>query len=98
MQEDLSYLGGLFNPLPFLDWAGDKISGACEFAKKAKKSGKEKASDVPSWAAGKQPLPGESGNDYADRLLKDKYGDDSYPKGLGTEHNKLKKYGDRSRN
>eukprot|EP01042_Synura_sphagnicola_P012727 gene12727-16177_t len=26
----------------------------------AKKSGKEKASDIPSWAAGERPLPGES--------------------------------------
>ena len=53
-----------------------------------KKSGKEKASDIPTWAKGQRPLPGESGKDFADRLLKDKYGD-NYPTGPGSEHNKL---------
>ena len=61
----------------------------------AKQSGKDKASDVPSWAAGQKPRPGESGKDFADRLLGDKYGEGNYPKGPRSEHNKIKKHGDR---
>ena len=61
----------------------------------ARQSGKERADDIPSWAQGQKPLPGESGKDYADRLLKDKYGPGNYPTGPGSEQNKLKKYGDR---
>ena len=37
----------------------------------------------------------ESGNDFADRLLGEKYGPNNYPTGPGTEHNKIRKYGDR---
>lgn len=59
-------------------------------------SGKEGAKDVPSWAKGERPYQGESGNDFADRLSDKKYGPGKYKKGPGTEHNKIKKYGDRS--
>jgi RHS repeat-associated protein len=61
----------------------------------AKKSGKEKANDVPSWAEGEKPLPGESGKEFAKRLLDKKYGKGNYPTGPGTEYNKIKKGGDR---
>src|SRR5690606_35867946 len=61
----------------------------------AKKSGKEKANDAPSWAKGERPLPDESGNEFADRLLDEKYGPGNYPKRPGTEHNRIKKWGDR---
>ena len=64
-------------------------------SKKSKSSGKERASDRPSWSLGKEPYSGESGNDYADRLLDEKYGKGNWTKGPGSEHNKLKKYGDR---
>ncbi|WP_346361256.1 RHS repeat-associated core domain-containing protein [Bosea sp. (in: a-proteobacteria)] len=63
----------------------------------AKKSGKEKASDIPSWAAGQRPRPGESGKEFADRLLDQRYGKGNYKKGPGSEHSKVQKYGDRSR-
>ena len=65
------------------------------FAKKSKSSGKEKSSDIPSWAKGKKPRKGESGKDYAKRLMDEKYGKDNYNKGPSSEYNKLKKYGDR---
>ena len=61
----------------------------------AKKSGKESASDVPSWAEGLKPKAGESGKDFAKRVLDGKYGPGNYPKGPGTEFNKVKKRGDR---
>jgi hypothetical protein len=62
----------------------------------AKKTGKEKSSDIPRWAQGEKPLDGENGKDFAKRLLDQKYPDGDYPTGPGSEYNKLKKYGDRS--
>jgi RHS repeat-associated protein len=64
-------------------------------ARKTRLSGKEGSSDVPSWAEGKKPSAGESGKDFAKRLMDEKYGAGSYDKGPGSEFNKLKKYGDR---
>lgn len=58
--------------------------------------GKEGAKDVPSWAKGERPKVGESGKDFSDRLLNDKYGNGNYDKGPGSEHNQIKKWGDRS--
>jgi len=59
-------------------------------------SGKEGAKDAPSWARGERPYVGENGEKFADRLLGQKYGPGNYPKGPGSEHNKIKKWGDRS--
>lgn len=66
--------------------------------KKTKKglSGKEAATDIPSWAKGQRPLTTESGREFAERLLDEKYGKGSYPKGPGSEFNKIKKWGDRA--
>ncbi len=58
-------------------------------------SGKDKASDIPSWARGERPYVGESGKDFAKRVLDERYGDGEYPTGPGSEYNKLKKWGDR---
>jgi hypothetical protein len=60
------------------------------------KSAKEAAKDVPSWAKGNRPKVGESGKDFAKRLLDEKYGPGNYPKGPGSEFNKVKKWGDRA--
>ena len=66
-----------------------------EFKKPISGSGKEKATDVPSWAKGNKPYVGESGNDFAKRLLDEKYGTGNYKTGPGTEFNQIKKWGDR---
>ncbi|MGW6424419.1 hypothetical protein ACWF82_17250 [Nocardia sp. NPDC055053] len=60
-------------------------------------SGKEKADDVPSWAKGRPPFVGESGKDYARRLMDEQYGPGNW-EGTGpkSEFNKIKKYGDRA--
>ena len=58
--------------------------------------GKEGAKDVPSWAEGERPNVDESGKDFADRLLEAKYGKGNYPKGPGSEHGKIQKWGDRA--
>lgn len=61
-----------------------------------KRTGKEKADDVPSWAAGERPKQGERGRDFADRLMMARHGP-GFATGPGSEHNKLRKFGDRSR-
>ena len=76
----------------------NEITNTIMYAKKSKTSGKEKASDIPSWAKGKKPLQGEKGKDFARRLCDDKYGQDNYDKGPGSEYNKLRKYGDKGLN
>ena len=59
-------------------------------------SGKEAADDVPSWAAGEQPLTTENGREFAERLLDEKYGAGNDPTGPGSEFSKIKKWGDRA--
>ena len=59
------------------------------------KSGKEAANDVPSWARGERPYVDENGNDFAKRLMDNKYGKGNYKTGPGTEYNSLRKWGDR---
>src|SRR5205814_9178843 len=58
-------------------------------------SGEEAASDIPSWAQGERPLVGESGKDFARRLLDQKYGAGKYKIRGDTEFSRLKKYADR---
>ena len=70
--------------------------GGTEYKKPVSgKSGKEAAKDVPSWAKGNKPYKNESGNEFAARLMDEKYGKGNYPKGPGTEYNKIRKWGDR---
>lgn len=58
-------------------------------------SGKEGATDIPSWARGEKPFVGESGQEFARRLLDHKYGPRNYPTGPRSEFNRLRKYADR---
>lgn len=73
-------------------------SGKTNTPKKRKPgvSGKEGAKDVPSWAKGSAPNVGENGKTFAKRILDERYGPGNYPKGPGSEFNKLKKYADRA--
>lgn len=59
-------------------------------------SSKEAADDVPSWAEGQRPLTSESGGQFAERLLDEKYGKGCYPTGPGSEYSKIRKWGDRA--
>jgi hypothetical protein len=61
-------------------------------------SGKESASDVPSWSKGQRPYENENGSSFAKRVLDQKYGPGNYPTGPGSEYNKVGKYGDRAFN
>ena len=58
-------------------------------------TGKKPKDDVPSWALGKVPFVGESGKDFAKRLLDMKYGEGNYKKGANSEYSKLQKYADK---
>ena len=51
----------------------------------------------PNWAKGERPKVGESGKDFAKRLLDPKYGSGNWNEtGPGSEYSKLKKYADRN--
>ena len=59
-------------------------------------SGKEGATDIPSWARGQRPLVGENGDAFAKRVLDAQYGAGQYDKGPNSEFSKIKKFGERS--
>jgi hypothetical protein len=60
-------------------------------------TGAEGAKNPPNWAHGMRPLVGESGKDFAKRLLDEKYGPDNWKDdGPDSEFSKIKKWGDRS--
>jgi len=67
-----------------------------QFKKRVRVSGKDAASDIPSWARRERPLTKENGTQFAERLLDAKYGKENYPRGPGSEFNKIKKWGDRA--
>jgi hypothetical protein len=79
---------------------GEEKGSNINAAKQSKQSGKEGATDVPSWAKGQKALPGEAPQTTAKRLMDEKYGEDEWEdrKGPGQEYNKLKKYYERNRN
>lgn len=74
---------------------GAKLQGVGLKVFRAKKTGKEKADDIPSWAAGCQMNPGETPVQAADRVMRQRFPDGNYPKGPGSEYNKIKKYFER---
>jgi hypothetical protein len=61
-------------------------------------SGAEGAKNAPSWARGMRPRIGESGKDFAKRLLDEKYGPGNWEEddGPSSEFSQIKKWGDRS--
>lgn len=55
------------------------------------------AKDVPSWAKGNKPMQGESGRDFAKRLLDKQFGEGNWSdRGPTSDFNRIKKWGDRS--
>ena len=66
------------------------------FSKQAKKSGKERATDAPSWVSSAMnampPHWGEKAKDYAKRLMDQKYGRGNWKTGAASEYNKIVKY------
>ena len=62
----------------------------------SKQSGKEKASDAPSWAKSQRPNRGEKAKDFAKRMLDAKYGEGNWPKGARSEYSQITKWAQRS--
>jgi len=63
-------------------------------ARPSKKSGKEKATDVPDWIHSCPRGPNEKYSDYAKRILEEKYGcgdPRAIKRGPGLEYSKIKK-------
>ncbi len=60
-------------------------------------TGKSGATDIPSWAKGSRPYKGESGTQYAKRMMDSKYGSGNWSRSgqQGREFSQLKKYADR---
>ena len=67
-----------------------------EYKKPKSGSGKEKATDVPSWAKGNRPYKNESGKDFAKRLCDEYFGEGNYSTKGQSDYSKLKKWGDRA--
>ena len=64
--------------------------------KKAKSgTGKEKATDVPSWADGNKPYIDENGKDFAKRLCDEFFCEGNYGPRKNKDFSKIKKWGDR---
>ena len=79
-----------------LNWYGKTLYVAAGGVSKL--TGKERANDIPSWARGQRPNPGENGKSFAKRLMDQKYGAGNYNVGPGSEYNMIKKWGDRGFN
>lgn len=67
-----------------------------EYKRPKSGSGKERATDVPSWAKGNRPYKHENGTQFAKRICDERYGNNNYPKGPRSDFNKIKKWGDRA--
>ena len=81
-----------------VEFSSDFSSFATLFSKQSKKSGKEKANNVPSWVNKGLVDPGLSAQENARRMLDDKYGKGGWKKGADTEYNKIVKWITRSLN
>ena len=89
-----------------VQWLNESTSGGggeCrntprEFKRPRPGSGKERASRVPSWVRNDpegRPFKGETGSDFAKRMMDKKYGSGNWKPGPTSEYNQIKKYGDR---
>ena len=65
------------------------------YKKPASGDRKKRSTDVPSRFKGERPFVGESGRDFAKRLLDADLGEENYPIGSNTEFSALQKNGDR---
>ena len=77
------------------DMRGEAIEDFVLWSKETRASGKKTASDVPSWIRNEPILPGESGKEFAKRVLEKRYGEGNYKTGPKSEYNQAKKWVDR---
>jgi len=86
-------------------WAGYQLSSANQGERQYKKtkqkgrgtkqSGKEGATDIPSWARGYRPYVDENSKEFAKRATDDKYGVGYESEARKRDEKQLQKYGDR---
>lgn len=70
---------------------GESFSAEQKRKKKiSRPTGKERASDTPSWYVDTS-RPGETPRDAAARIMKERTGNEEYPTGPGSEYSKIKK-------
>jgi RHS repeat-associated protein len=62
------------------------------YAKKSKKSGKEKSSDKPSYVSQDDIDPSKTAQQNATDILNQKFGEGNWPKGPGSDFNKIVKW------
>ena len=80
--------------------AMEHASQSFRYAKQSKQSGKERATDAPSWAKYQKPRTPTNGvretsKQFAQRLLNEKYGAGNWNVGTNTEYNKIVKWATR---
>lgn len=68
------------------------LGGICMFAKTSRQPGKVTSSDKPSWVNESMVDPNKSAQQNAKDILDWKYGPGNWPKGPGTEYNKIVKW------
>ena len=68
-----------------------------KYKKPTSGTGKEKATDIPSWAKGERPYAGENGKNYATRLMNKRYGKGNWENNANRmrEFRQIQKNGDR---
>lgn len=92
--------------LPAAVWTSVQIAGAAAgtailtdtimmMSKQSRGSGKERGTDIPSWAKGQRPQGGETPRQAAERILNEQYGSGNWGRGPGSEFNKIKKFFER---
>ena len=74
---------------------GAVAQATVNYAKQSKKSGKERATDKPSWVSQSDIDLGKSSQQNATDLLNNKYGSGNWGKGPRTEFNQIVKWIDR---
>jgi hypothetical protein len=76
-------------------FGGAVAQATVHYAKQSKKSGKERATDKPSWVSQSDVDLGKSSQQNATDLLNNKYGSGNWSKGPRTEFNQIVKWIDR---
>lgn len=74
------------------DYSKMQQAGNTEYKSPISGSGKEKATDVPSWARGNKPFKSENGKSFATRLMNEKYGKGNWNTS-SREYSQIKKMG-----
>jgi len=84
------------NPVPALlagtvILVGSAASVVVELAKASKTSQSARATNAPSWSLGEPPRGNETAQEYATRILDEKYGQGNWKKGANSEYSRIVK-------